>query len=70
MFVEVLNASGVVLATLATYSNLDKGAVGAYVLRSGFSLAPYAGQSIRIQWRATTDALNPTAFRIDDVSVK
>ena len=70
LFVEVLNASGVVLATLATYSNLDKGAVGAYVLRSGFSLAPYAGQSIRIQWRATTDALNPTAFRIDDVSVK
>lgn len=70
LFVEVLNAGGVVLSTLATYSNLDRGAVGAYVLKSGFSLAPYAGQTIRLQLRATTDALNATAFRIDDVSVK
>jgi hypothetical protein len=70
MFVEVLNASGTVLATFATYSNLDKAAVGAYVLKSGFSLAPYAGQTIRLRFRATADAVNATAFRIDDVSVK
>lgn len=70
LFVEVLNASSVVLATLATYSNLDKSAVGAYVLKSGFSLAPYAGQTIRLQFRATTNPLNATAFRIDDVSMK
>jgi DNA gyrase inhibitor GyrI len=70
MFVEVLNATGVVVSTLATYSNLDKGAVGAYVLKSALSLAPYAGQAVRLRFRAATDAVNATAFRIDDVSVK
>jgi hypothetical protein len=49
---------------------LDKGAVGAYVLKSAFSLAPYAGQAVRLRFRAATDAVNATAFRIDDVSVK
>jgi hypothetical protein len=70
LFVQVLNSNGVLLQTLATYSNLDKSAVGAYVSKSGFSLAPYAGQTIRLQFRATTNALNATAFRIDDVSLK
>jgi len=70
MFVEVRSTGGALLATLATFSNLDKAATGAYVLKGGFALGAYAGQTIRIQFRATTDAVNPTAFRIDDVSVK
>jgi hypothetical protein len=69
LFVEVLDAGGVLLETLATYSNLDQGATGAYVLESGFSLGAYAGRTIRIQFRAATDAVNVTAFRIDDVSL-
>jgi hypothetical protein len=69
LFVEVRDASGALLETLATYSNRDKGASGAYVMKSGFSLGAYAGRTIRIQFRATTDAVNATAFRIDDVSL-
>ena len=51
LFVEVLNTSGVKLATLATYSNRDEAANGAYHLESGFSLTPFAGQTIRLQFR-------------------
>jgi hypothetical protein len=70
MFVEVRSTAGALLATLATFSNLDRSASGAYELSGGFGLGAYAGQTIRIQFRATTDAVNATAFRIDDVSVK
>jgi subtilisin family serine protease len=69
LFVEVLDAGGVLRQTLAVYSNLDRAAAGAYVMKGGFSLGAYAGQTIRIQFRAATDAVNVTAFRIDDVSV-
>jgi subtilisin family serine protease len=69
MFVEVLSTSGTRLATLATYSNVDNSAPGVYRLASGFRLGTYAGQTIRLQFRAATDAADITAFRIDDVSV-
>ena len=69
LFVEVLNSSGTRLTTLASYSNLDATAPGAYVLRTGFRLGAYAGQPIRLQFRAVADAANITAFRVDDVSV-
>ena len=69
LFVEVRDSGGALLNTLATYSNLDKGASGAYVIKSGFSLGAYAGRTVRIQFRAVTDAVNATAFRIDDVSL-
>ena len=68
--VEVRNSSGTLLATLATYSNLNKSSAGTYVVRSGFSLARYAGQTVRLQFRATNNATLPTTFRLDDVSVK
>ena len=68
--VEVRNSSGTRLATLATYSNLNKTSAGTYVMRSGFSLARYAGQTVRLQFRATNNATLPTTFRLDDVSVK
>jgi subtilisin family serine protease len=70
LFVEVRNTSGTLLATLATYSNLDKAAAGVYSQKGEFSLAAYAGQTIRIQFRATTDFSLATTFRIDDASVK
>ncbi|HKE03285.1 MAG TPA: S8 family serine peptidase [Blastocatellia bacterium] len=70
LFVEVRSTSGALLATLATFSNLNKGAAGVYTLRGPNGLASFAGQTVRIQFRATTDSSLTTTFRVDDVSVK
>ncbi|MBO0797685.1 MAG: S8 family serine peptidase [Blastocatellia bacterium] len=70
-FVEVRSTSGALLSTLATFSNLNKSsAAGVYTLRGGYSLASFAGQTVRIQFRGTTDASLITSFRVDDVSVR
>jgi hypothetical protein len=70
-FVEVRSTSGTLLATLATFSNLNKvAATNAYTLRGAYSLASFAGQTVRIQFRGTTDVSLITSFRVDDVSVK
>lgn len=68
-YVEILNTSGTVLATLATYSNLDKAASGVYSLKT-FDVASYKNKTIRLQFRVVTDGSTSTIFRIDDVSVK
>jgi hypothetical protein len=70
LFVEVRSTSGTLLATLTTFSNLDEGAVGVYTQLGPHSLASFAGQTVRIQFRATTNPNRPTTFRVDDVSVK
>jgi hypothetical protein len=70
-FVEVRSASGALLATLATFSNLNRApAPNAYTLRGAFNLSSFAGQTVRIQFRATTDVSLITSFRVDDVSVR
>jgi subtilisin family serine protease len=69
MFVELRSTSGTLLRTLATFSNLDRRVSGDYVFKSGYALGGYAGQSVRLQFRAATDAVNISVFRIDDVSV-
>ena len=69
LFVEVRNTSGTLLTTLATYSNLNKTTQGVYSQKS-FSLAAYKGQTVRIQFRETTDVSLTTSFRVDDVSLK
>jgi hypothetical protein len=69
LFVEVRSPTGALLATLGTYSNLDKAATGAYTLRS-LSLAQWKGQTVRVQFRATTDGWLATSFRVDDVSLQ
>jgi thermitase len=69
--VEVRNTSGTLLTTLATYSNLNEVATsGAYSPRGPFSLAAYAGQTVRIQFQATGDGSLHTWFRTDTVSLK
>ncbi len=68
-FVEVRSTSGVLLATLGTFSNLNKTASVVYTQRA-FSLAAFRGQTVRVQFRATTDGSLPTAFRVDDVSLR
>ncbi len=69
LFVEVRNTAGTLLSTLATYSNLNKGTAGVYSQKS-FSLAAYRGQTVRVQFRSTTDSSVTSTFRIDDVSLK
>ncbi len=69
LFVEVRNTSGTLLATLATYSNLNKAAAGAYTLRT-LNMAAYKGQTVRVQFRSTTDSSLTTTFRVDDASLQ
>jgi Zn-dependent metalloprotease len=64
LFVEVRNSSGTLLATLATYSNLNKTPSG-YQQKS-LNLAAYNGQTVRIQFRTTNDSSLITTFRVDD----
>ncbi|MER5701159.1 M4 family metallopeptidase [Micromonospora sp. NPDC002296] len=64
--VQVLNSSGTVLATLATYSNLNKAA--GYSQKS-FSLASYAGQTVTLKFTGTEDVSLQTSFVVDDTAV-
>jgi thermolysin len=69
LFVEVRNTSGSLLKTLATYSNVNKGTAGVYSQKS-FDLSAYKGQTVRVQFRSTTDSSVTTSFRVDDASLK
>ncbi len=69
LFVEVRNTSGGLLATPATYSNLNKAASGVYTQRS-VNLSAYRGQTVRVQFRSTTDSTLSTTFRVDDASLR
>ncbi|MEU5937686.1 M4 family metallopeptidase [Micromonospora sp. NPDC047548] len=64
--VQVLNSTGTVLATLATYSNLNKAA--GYSQKS-FSLASYAGQTVTLKFTGTEDISLQTSFVVDDTAV-
>ncbi|MEV4491583.1 M4 family metallopeptidase [Micromonospora coxensis] len=64
--VQVLNSSGTVLSTLATYSNLNK-ATG-YAQKS-FSLASYAGQTVTLKFTGVEDSSLQTSFVVDDTAV-
>jgi aqualysin 1 len=69
LYAEVRSTSGGLLRTLATYTNANETTPGNYSQQS-FSLANWLGQTVRVQFRATTDVILPTNFRIDDVSLK
>ena len=69
LFVEIRDTSGALLRTVATYSNLNKGTAGSYSQKS-FDVSAYKGQTIRVQFRATTDSSATTTFRVDDASLK
>ncbi|WP_349880073.1 M4 family metallopeptidase [Micromonospora sp. HUAS YX12] len=64
--VQLLNSSGSVLATLATYSNLNK--ASGYSQKS-FSLAAYAGQTVTLKFTGTEDSSLQTSFVLDDTAV-
>jgi len=61
--VQVLNSSGTVLSTLATYSNLNHNS--GYTQHS-FSLAGYIGQSVTLKFTGTEDSSLQTSFVVDD----
>ncbi|SFW73060.1 PKD domain-containing protein [Amycolatopsis australiensis] len=64
--VQVLNSAGTVLATLATYSNLDHNT--GYSQKT-FDLAPYAGQQITLKFTGAEDYTRQTSFVIDDTAI-
>jgi hypothetical protein len=64
--IQIRNSSNTVLATLATYSNLNKNT--SYVLKT-FDLTAYKGQTIRIYFLGTEDSSLQTSFVIDDTAV-
>ena len=61
--VQVLNSSGTVLATLATFSNLNHNT--GYTQHS-YNLAAYAGQSVTLKFTGAEDSSLQTSFVIDD----
>ncbi|MBR7782894.1 Ig-like domain-containing protein [Undibacterium luofuense] len=64
--VQVQNSSGTVLATLATYSNLNK---GSSYLQKTFDLSAYKGQTIRIYFVGVEGSTVATSFLVDDVTL-
>jgi len=64
--VQIRNSANTVLATLATYSNLNKNTT--YVQKT-FDLTPYKGQTIRVYFLGTEDSSLQTSFVIDDTAV-
>ncbi|MDQ2989678.1 MAG: M4 family peptidase, partial [Pseudomonadota bacterium] len=66
MVVTVRNATGTVLSTLATYSNLNK--APGYQIRS-FNLLPFRGQTVTLWFVMDEDYSLQTSFVVDKVSL-
>ncbi|HEY0515068.1 MAG TPA: Ig-like domain-containing protein [Thermoanaerobaculia bacterium] len=64
--VQIRNSSGTVLATLATYSNLN--AATGYAQKS-FNVIAYKGQTIQVFLVGTEDASLQTSFVVDDFAL-
>ena len=64
--VQVLNSAGTVLATLATYSNVN--AAPGYSLKS-LGLNAYIGQAVTVRFLGAEDSSLATSFVIDDVTL-
>ncbi|GAC1397096.1 MAG: hypothetical protein NVSMB68_13520 [Thermoanaerobaculia bacterium] len=66
MKLQVRNSSGSVLATLATYSNLN--AATGYSQKT-FDLTSYKGQTIQVYLVGTEDSSLQTSFVVDDFAL-
>jgi subtilase family serine protease len=64
--VQVTNTSGTVLATLATWSNLNH--ANGYVVHTA-NMAPYIGQTVIVKFTGTEDTSLQTSFVLDDVTL-
>lgn len=65
LFVEVRNTAGTLLATPATYSNLNKVTSSSAYTQRTLNLSAYKGQTVRVQFRTTTDSSLITTFKVD-----
>jgi hypothetical protein len=64
--VQVLNGSGTVLGTLATYSNLNH--ITGYAQHTA-DLSGYAGTNITLRFTGSEDYTKQTSFVVDDVAI-
>jgi hypothetical protein len=64
--VQVLNSSGTVLATLATFSNLNHNT--GYAQHS-YTLAAYVGQTITLKFAGHENRTLQTSFVVDDTAL-
>jgi hypothetical protein len=64
--IQLRNSSNGVLTTLATYSNLNKGA--SYIQRT-FDVSAYKGQTVRVYFEGIEGTQVATSFLVDDVSL-
>ena len=64
--VQIRNSSNTVLATLATYSNLNH--ASGYSLKS-FNVSAYVGQTIRVYFVGSEDSSLQTSFVVDDTAL-
>jgi hypothetical protein len=66
LYVELLREDGQLIATLDTRSDGDQQLSW---LRSSLDLLPYAGQTLRVQFRISTNSTAFTSFFLDDVQL-
>jgi len=64
--VQITNSSGTVLATLATYSNLNH---NTGFTQKSFDVSAYKGQTIKILLTGTEDSSLQTSFVVDDFAL-
>ena len=64
--VQLRNSAGTVLTTLATYSNLDKGAT---YLQKTFNISTFKGQTVRVYFEGIEGSTIATSFLVDDVTL-
>jgi PKD repeat protein len=64
--VQLLNSSGTVLTTLATYSNLNHNTGYA---QHTFNVAAYKGQAVTLKFTGAEDYVGQTSFVIDDTAL-
>jgi hypothetical protein len=67
LYAEVRSTTGTLLGTLQTQSN--RSTRNAWVQSTNLNLLPWKGQTVRVQWRATTDSSLVSSFFVDDVSL-
>ncbi len=71
LYVNIIAGTTTTKLTLNnTNSSSSNNANGTYFKPAAIDLTSYKGQSIQIQFKATTDSILPTTFRIDDVSLQ
>lgn len=67
LYIQLRDTSNNIIATLQTFSNVDKNTYSSYQ-QVNYNLLSYAGQTLRVYFYATTDSSLITSFFIDDTA--